>query len=70
MSLARTCLDVKRPALLSTHPQMGRMNELKQEVSDARNQLEKIISETVAPINDKVKNLPQIVVGKSEKKDM
>jgi hypothetical protein len=53
-----------------TNPQMGRMGELKQETLDAGNLLEKILLQQVAPINDKVKNLPQVVVGKSEKKDM
>jgi hypothetical protein len=53
-----------------TNPQVGRLGELKQETQDAGNQLERILLQQVAPINDKVKNLPQVVVGKSEKKDM
>lgn len=53
-----------------TNPQLARTTELKQETQDATNQLERIIQQHVAPINDKVKNLPQVVVGKSEKKEM
>ena len=36
----------------------------------AVSQTEKILLQQVAPINDKVKNLPQVVVGKGDKKDM
>ncbi len=51
-----------------TQPQMNRLDELKQETQDATNQLNRIITESVAPINEKVKNLPQIVVDKNDKK--
>jgi hypothetical protein len=53
-----------------TNPQLARTLELKQETQDATNQLDRIIQQNVTPINDKVKNLPQIVVGKGEKKEM
>lgn len=53
-----------------TNPQVGRAGELKQETLDAGNQLDRILIQQVVPINDKVKNLPQVVVGKSDKKDM
>lgn len=53
-----------------TTPQLNRGGELKQETSDAGIQLEKIILQQVAPINDKVKNLPHVAVGKGDKKDM
>ena len=53
-----------------TGPQQNRTGELKQETQDAGTLLQKIILQQVAPINEKVKNLPQVTVGKSEKKDM
>jgi len=53
-----------------TNPQLSRSGELKQEMQEASNQFDKIMQEQVSPINEKTKNLPQIVVGKSEKKDM
>ena len=53
-----------------TTPQQARTGELKQETQDATNQLARIIQQHVAPINDKVKNLPQVVVGSGEKKEM
>lgn len=53
-----------------TTPQLGRSTELAQEGQQAASQLEKILQDKVAPLNDKTKNLPQIVVGKTEKKDM
>ncbi|HRG79040.1 MAG TPA: hypothetical protein PL167_05500, partial [Cyclobacteriaceae bacterium] len=51
-----------------TQPQLGRLTELKQETEDATNQLNRIINENVLPINDKVKNLPQVVIEKGDKK--
>jgi len=51
-----------------TQPQLNRLDELKQETQDATNQLNRIINESVLPINEKVKNLPQVVVDKSDKK--
>jgi hypothetical protein len=51
-----------------TQPQMNRLDELKQETQDATNQLNRIINESVLPINEIVKNLPQIVVDKNDKK--
>lgn len=62
--------DIDDAQARPTNPQVGRLGELKQETTDATNQLEKLISQYVAPINDKVKNLPQVVVAKPEKKDM
>lgn len=51
-----------------TQPQAGRLVELKQETQDAINQLEQLLNESVVPINEKVKNLPQVIVEKSDKK--
>jgi hypothetical protein len=51
-----------------TQPQLDRLEELKQEVQDATNQINRIINEQVAPVNEKVKNLPQIVVEMEPKK--
>lgn len=51
-----------------TQPQLGRLTELMQETEDATNQLNRIINENVLPINDKVKNLPQVVIEKGDKK--
>lgn len=53
-----------------TSPQISRSVELKQETVDAANQFDKILQDQVNPINEKTKNLPQIVVSKTEKKDM
>ena len=53
-----------------TTPQLGRAQELRQETQDATNQLQKIVSDNVNPINEKVKFLPAITVTKSDKKDM
>ncbi|MEK6781023.1 MAG: hypothetical protein AABY93_04925 [Bacteroidota bacterium] len=51
-----------------TQPQTGRLLELKQETQDAINQLEQIMKGNVAPINEKVKNLPHVIIEKSDKK--
>jgi hypothetical protein len=51
-----------------TQPQLNRLEELKQETQEATNQLNRIINENVLPINERVKNLPQVVVDKSDKK--
>jgi hypothetical protein len=51
-----------------TQPQLGRLEELKQETQDASNQLNRIINENVMPINEKVKNLPQVIIDKENKK--
>lgn len=51
-----------------TQPQAGRLVELKQETQDAINQLEQIMNESVAPINEKVRSLPQVIVEKTDKK--
>ncbi len=51
-----------------TQPQINRLDELKQETQDATNQLNRIINENVLPVNEKVKNLPQIVVDQGNKK--
>jgi hypothetical protein len=51
-----------------TQPQLDRLDELKHELQDATNQVNRIINEQVVPINEKVKNLPQIVVDKEPKK--
>ncbi len=51
-----------------TQPQLNRLDELKQETQDATNQLNRILNENVLPINEKVKNLPQVIVEKSDKK--
>jgi hypothetical protein len=52
-----------------TQPQLGRLTELKQEVVDAKNQLERIINEDVVKINEATKNLPAVVI-KSAKSEM
>jgi hypothetical protein len=51
-----------------TQPQIGRLEELKQETQDSSNQLNRIINENVMPINEKVKNLPQVIIDKENKK--
>lgn len=45
-----------------TNPQAGRVGELKQEVSDAAVQLERIVNEDVAKINEATKNLPPVII--------
>ncbi|MEQ8423518.1 MAG: hypothetical protein RIA63_02335, partial [Cyclobacteriaceae bacterium] len=50
--------------------QSNRASQLNQEAQDASNQLERIISEEVSKINDKLKNMPQIVVKKPAQKEM
>ena len=51
-----------------TQPQAARLAELKQETQEAISQLEQILNGNVVPINEKVKNLPQVIVEKSDKK--
>ncbi|MBL7855021.1 MAG: hypothetical protein JNL17_11525 [Cyclobacteriaceae bacterium] len=62
--------DVDDATARPTQPQLERLGELKRENQEAAGQLDRLISDYVAPINDKVKNLPQVVVGKEQKKDM
>ncbi|MFO0330154.1 MAG: hypothetical protein ACK514_02285, partial [Bacteroidota bacterium] len=62
--------DVDDAFARPTQPQLDRLTELKGEVQSAQQQLDKIVSDQIAPINDKVKNLPQITVGKEVKKEM
>ena len=50
--------------------QSNRSTELDREAQDASNQLERIISEEVDKINNKLKDLPQIVVKKPMQKEM
>ena len=50
--------------------QSNRSIELDREAQDASNQLERIISEEVDKINNKLKDLPQIVVKKPMQKEM
>jgi hypothetical protein len=50
-----------------TQPQMNRLGELNQETDEATNQLNRIIEENINPINEKVKNLPQVITEKSKK---
>ncbi|MDH4058915.1 MAG: hypothetical protein OEU76_09125, partial [Cyclobacteriaceae bacterium] len=61
---------VDDPAAKPTTQQIARTKELELEVGSAKNTLQKIINEDVSSINEKVKDLPQVVVGKPEKKDM
>jgi len=61
---------VDDPAARPTTPQLSRRSELEQEGQQADTQLDKILQEKVVPVNEKTKNLPQIVVGKTDKKDM
>jgi hypothetical protein len=50
-----------------TQPQMNRLGELNQETETATKQLNQIIEENIIPINEKVKNLPQVITDKSKK---
>jgi len=50
--------------------QGNRVVELNQETQDASGQLERILTDDVAKINDKVKDLPQIIVKKPVQKEM
>jgi predicted RND superfamily exporter protein len=50
--------------------QSNRSTELNRETQDASNQLERIITEYVDKINDKLKDMPQIVVKKPVQKEM
>ncbi|MFZ1806662.1 MAG: hypothetical protein WAU36_05545 [Cyclobacteriaceae bacterium] len=50
--------------------QSNRSTELNRETQDASNELERIITEYVDKINDKLKNMPQIVVKKPTQKEM
>ena len=50
--------------------QTNRSTELNRETQDASNQLEQIVTEYVDKINDKLKNMPQIVVKKPTQKEM
>lgn len=53
-----------------TVQQLARAKELEQEVSEARASYRKIIDTDIAQINEKVKDMPQIVVTKPVKTDM
>lgn len=53
-----------------TVQQLGRVKELEQEVSEAKATYRKILDTDIAQINDKVKDMPQIVVSKPVKTDM
>lgn len=61
---------VDDPSARPTTPQLNRRSELDQEGQQAASQLEKILQEKVGPVNEKTKSLPQVVVGKTDKKDM
>ncbi|MDZ7647746.1 MAG: hypothetical protein U5K54_11510 [Cytophagales bacterium] len=50
-----------------TQPQLNRLGELNQETEEATTQLNRIIEENIIPINEKVKNLPQVITDKSKK---
>jgi photosystem II stability/assembly factor-like uncharacterized protein len=50
-----------------TQPQSGRLTELKQETDQAVLQLEKLVSDHLSPLNEKMKNLPQISIEKVKK---
>jgi ABC-type transporter Mla subunit MlaD len=50
-----------------TQPQVNRLGELSQETDEATNQLNRIIEENINPINEKVKNLPQVITDKNKK---
>lgn len=58
--------DIDNATAPPTTPQINRLGELKQETSEAILKYEKIISEDVMKINDKLKSLPQIVTGKTK----
>lgn len=49
-----------------TQPQMARIKQLRGELDDAQATYQKIIKEEVGPINDKLKEMPQIVVQEKE----
>jgi len=53
-----------------TTQQLTRVKELEQEVSEAKSSYRKIIDTDIAQVNEKVKDMPQIVVGKPVKTDM
>ncbi|MEO0571136.1 MAG: hypothetical protein AAF039_05475 [Bacteroidota bacterium] len=46
-----------------TQPQLSRLEQLKDEVTDTQNTLNQIITSDIAGINEKTKNIPQISVG-------
>ena len=47
-----------------TQPQLSRLDQLRGEVNDAQSTLDQIIANDIQKVNDKVKNVPQISVGK------
>ncbi|MEQ9566503.1 MAG: hypothetical protein RLN85_11955, partial [Pseudomonadales bacterium] len=51
-------------------PQTNRVTQLGQETDEASLAMERIMSDDISKINDKVKDLPQIVIKKNMKKDM
>ncbi|MEQ9592698.1 MAG: hypothetical protein RLN86_08875 [Cyclobacteriaceae bacterium] len=51
-------------------PQTNRVTKLGQETDEASLTMERIMSDDISKINDKVKDLPQIVIKKNMKKDM
>jgi hypothetical protein len=53
-----------------TTQQMTRVKELDREVSEAKATYQKILDTDIAQINEKVKDMPQIVVSKPVKTDM
>lgn len=61
---------IDEPQARPTNQQLERLRELEREVSEAKAILEKIISEDVQRINEKVKDLPQIVTSPTSRKDM
>ena len=61
---------VDDPVAKPTTQQTTRIKDLEKEVSDAKTILEKILTDDISRINERVKDLPQIVVGKPVKRDM
>jgi len=54
---------VDGPEARPTTQQLSRVTELEKEVSEARALLQKILAEDIARINERVKDLPQVVTG-------
>ncbi|MFM8347302.1 MAG: hypothetical protein ACKOAR_04580, partial [Bacteroidota bacterium] len=58
---------VDGPEARPTTQQLSRVTELEKEVSEARMMLQKILAEDIARINERVKDLPQVMTEKPER---
>ncbi len=63
-------VTVDDPVAKPTTQQVSRVKDLEKEVSEAKGVLDKILTDDVPRINERVKDMPQIVVGKPVKRDM